>query len=1669
MEQIAIVGMAALFPGAGNLDEYWRNLVAGQDNISDVPEDRFDALFYDPDNAHRPDRLYTRRGGFLDDATFEPLKFGIMPNSVGDIEPDQLIALEVASAAIADAGGPEKMPDADRIGVILGRGGILSPAAARYAQRVRMSSQVIGILRELFPDLDEDRLDLVRARFDERLGKHQPEGTIGLVPNLAASRVANRLNLRGPAYTIDAACASSLLAVDQGMTELSNGRLDAVLAGGVHHVHDISFWSVFSQLQALSRKGTIRPFDADADGVLIGEGTGMVVLKRLADAERDGDRVYAVIRGSGTSSDGRSASMFNPASSGQTLAIRRAWEMAGLDPTAPDALGLLEAHGTATPTGDAAELTTVAEVFGPHVTGDRPVIGSVKSMIGHAMPAAGVAGLIKATLAVYHGTLLPTLNVTNPRSEMAATRFQPIPAARPWESEGPRRAGVNAFGFGGINAHVIIEQHAAPVGAVQVREPERVLRLAAGSVPELAALLDRPDVRDLPQDTEAGPVRLGLFDPSDQRLGIARKMVARGEAWRGGRDIWFTPRPLLGAGGGKLAFVFPGVEAEFAPRTADVAAHFGLPHREWTAADLGQHGTGLVEVGRQLDIALRRMNIKPDAVAGHSIGEWTAAAVTGQMSTQGVDAFLGIFDADSVEVSGYAFAAISAGVESIEPVLVDYPGVVLSHDNAPHQCVVNGPRDQVQRLVEDLRARTILCQLLPFRSAFHTPVFAEGLQAIGAALGHWEVHPTEVPVWSGTTSAPFPTDPDEVNALFIRHMIEPVRFRQTVDAMYASGIRVFLQVGAGQLASLIDDNLRDREHLAMPVNVSRRSGLEQLHRVATALWVDGGAPDLAAITPAAAPARVNTVAGPAARKGPAIKLDLGGPLVKLGEGADRLLAPSGTPTAQRPMSPAPTSALPTQRPAIPAQRPASTTQRPPVPAQRTATAAQGPAVAAQGVAAPAQRAGVAAQRPAPPAQRPANPGQRPAVPAQGAAAPVQRPAGSTPRTVVPAQRPPAPAPSHVAPRPEPQRPAVPAASAGASAEAHSAALSALGKLAGSSKAAAELAALLQETANDAVTVMTAATTTNRATPAAPPRVPPAAPPRGVPATPARGVPAAQTRTAPAAPSRTAPGVPGRVGPAAPGSGHASLPGSGSDGPGSRASAVPATGRLGEPGTSTRPVPEKVFKTTLDVSVETMPYLRDHCFFVQPDDWPQVEDRWPVVPATTVVQHMMDAAEQAVPGLKAVAVLEAKFHRWLIAAPAQQVEITVKTIAPNRVAVVFGGYAKSIVELAADYPEPAEAPWTHDPATERPPTTSAETMYAERLMFHGPQFQGVTAVHALGDMHVRGVVTAPVPPGALLDNALQLIGNWLITTQPFRTVALPVGLRHVKFYGPPPAAGTAFECVARVREITDGELIADTQLSVGGRVWAQIDGATDRRFDSHPTARACERFPEKFPMSQRRPEGWTLVFDAWTDLVTRGMAARGILGGEAAVEYERMPGARKKQWMLGRIAAKDAVRFRQWDAGHTDVYPIELTVRNEPSGRPYVELRPGRGLVESEVSIAHTAEIGVAIAGDKGSEVGIDVTEIVARDDSTIRYALTDAEIAALGPDRELAFARMWAAKEAVGKALGTGLDGAPRRFVTDIEAGTVTAGDRTFRVGTTVVENPPELPPRRYVVAWTTN
>ncbi|MEV5571934.1 beta-ketoacyl synthase N-terminal-like domain-containing protein [Spirillospora sp. NPDC052269] len=922
-EDVAIVGVGAVFPGAADATAFWHNIRTGVDAISDVPAHRWDPdVYYAPEAAAAPDRFYCRRGGFVDElADFDPTRFGIMPAAVDGTEPDQLLALRAAAEAISDAGGEERLPDRSRVGVVIGRGGYLTPGVARLDQRVHTAHQLVAVLRDLAPGLSADRLATAREAFQKALG---PEESIGLVPNFAASRVANRFDLRGPAYTVDAACASSLLAVDHAVRDLASGRCDAVLAGGVHHCHHTTLWSVFTQLRALSPTETIRPFDARADGTLLSEGTGVVLLKRLADALGDGDRVYAVIRGVGVASDGRSSSMMNPSSDGQVVAVEQAWRAAGVDPSEGGAVGLVEAHGTATSAGDAAELETLRRAFG---SGGPPIgLGTVKSMIGHTMPAAGVAGLIKAALALHHETLPPTLHIEEPHPALAGTRFTPVLQAAPWDrpADAPRRAAVNAFGFGGINAHVVLEE--APLaaagrtssanrrpadepmlhGAATDRRPgdermprvsatdrrpegEPVLRVARADPRDIATILDAPDAELIegaggtvpPGD---GDCRLAIVAPDARRLALARKIVSRGRPWRGRSDVWFTPRPLL-SGPEQVAFLFPGFEPDFTPRVASLAEHLGLPAPALSGgADVLEHALDVVAVSRLYAAALAGIGVTPGALAGHSLGEWTAMIV-GRIYPR-VDDFIASMRPGMVEVPDLVYAAFGASAQRVVGELDGLDQVHLTHDNCPHQAVVCGPADQVAQLVDRLRGQGVLTQTMPFRTGFHSPAYTRYLPSARAMLERLEVSRATVPVWSAASLAPFPDDTGGVRDLVLRHLVEPVRFRRLTELLHDSGIRAFVQVGQGSLAGFTEDTLRDRDHLTISTAVSARDGLDQLRRVAAALWADGLDPDFARLpAPSGRSATPARPAGPDRTAAPdrSVRLRLGTPMVRLPE------------------------------------------------------------------------------------------------------------------------------------------------------------------------------------------------------------------------------------------------------------------------------------------------------------------------------------------------------------------------------------------------------------------------------------------------------------------------------------------------------------------------------------------------------------------------------------------------------------------------------------------------------------------------------------------------------------------------------------------------------------------------------------------------------------------
>lgn len=458
-DDIAIIGMAGLFPGAADADTYWANIVAGRCCITEHPSPDARQML-DPKPKEFA-RVYTIRGGFLGPlATFDPVAHGVMPDAVPGADPDHFLALRVAARALADAGFNRKPFPRERTDVIVGHGTYVNPGNVNWIQHGVMLDQCAALFRQLHPDASETEVGAFRDALRKSLPPLSPETIPGLIPNIISGRIANRLDLMGANYVVDAACASSLLAVDHAVKNLLLGRADVALVGGVQACVPLAVIMIFSMLNALTRHDAPRPFSADADGTLLSEGIGFVVLKRLADARRDGDRVYAVIKGTGVASDGRAQGLLAPRLAGETLAIQRAYEAAEVDPAT---VGLVEAHGTGLPLGDATEIHALRAVFGGRQGRCATcALGSVKSMIGHCIPAAGMASLIKTALALHHRVLPPTLGGERPNPELGLgdSPFYLNTETRPWIHAGPtpRRAGVSSMGFGGINTHCVLEE-----------------------------------------------------------------------------------------------------------------------------------------------------------------------------------------------------------------------------------------------------------------------------------------------------------------------------------------------------------------------------------------------------------------------------------------------------------------------------------------------------------------------------------------------------------------------------------------------------------------------------------------------------------------------------------------------------------------------------------------------------------------------------------------------------------------------------------------------------------------------------------------------------------------------------------------------------------------------------------------------------------------------------------------------------------------------------------------------------------------------------------------------------------------------------------------------------------------------------------------------------------
>ncbi|MEU4824522.1 SDR family NAD(P)-dependent oxidoreductase [Actinomadura sp. NPDC023710] len=858
-EPVAVVSMACRLPGgADDPDGLWRLLSGGEDAIEEFPADRLDAgALYDPD-PEAPGRTCTRHGGFVHDIdAFDPRFFGITTREAAAMDPQQRLLLETAWEALERAGTVPARLAGSPTGVYLGMLG---------------SDYLSGL------SLDQ---------FNGYVGT-------GSALSVASGRLAFTLGLVGPAMTVDTACSSSLLAVHLAASALRAGECDQALVGGATLMTTPYTFVEFSRMRALSPTGRCRSFSGDADGTAFSDGVAMVVLKRLADARRDGDEVLAVLRGSAVGQDGRSQALTVPSGPSQERVTRRALELSGL---APADIDYVEAHGTGTTLGDPIEARALARVFRDTRPPDRPLrIGSIKSNIGHTQAASGLAGLMKVVLSLRHETLPRTLHVERPTRrvnwEGSGLRLVEEPMAWP-RGERPRRAGVNSYGISGTNVHVIVEE--APqeprAAAPAAREPagrlfvvsargSSALRRQAG---RLAAHLEDGG-RDAPLPDVAHTLanRRSHFDRRAVVLAADRETLVSGlNAAAAGRPApGLVPSPSREPVTGGLAFVFPGHNARWTGMGAELMARSDVfadaldecdqaIRRQvgWSVLAAMRGGDGAPDLERPdvtqpvlfaFGCALTRMwrslGVEPGAVVGHSLGEITAAHAAGALTLDEAAAVVTRRGLAVRPVAGLGGSlAVGLPADGVREMLAEYgTRLEVAAVNSGRATTVSGDLNALIALRAQLQQDQVPVQDVPVGFATHSfhmdPVGGELTERLGDIAGA----PSRTPLYSTVLGEPVPGDALDAG-YWARNLREPVRFAAAVRRMLADGFRYFVEVGAhpALLSSIKAVAAEDGVEVSVAGSLTRDGGEHDrvLHNLAL-LVADGYTPDWSKAAPA---------------------------------------------------------------------------------------------------------------------------------------------------------------------------------------------------------------------------------------------------------------------------------------------------------------------------------------------------------------------------------------------------------------------------------------------------------------------------------------------------------------------------------------------------------------------------------------------------------------------------------------------------------------------------------------------------------------------------------------------------------------------------------------------------------------------------------------------------
>ncbi|QUQ68742.1 type I polyketide synthase [Kutzneria sp. CA-103260] len=842
MSDIAVVGLACRFPGAADVGQYWRVILQAERQFDTIPPDRWrHETFYDPHDRRSPHAAYTDQVAFLDDVErFATLHYNIPPRRAIAMDPQHRLFIDLARESLQDAGWERRPFDREHTGVFVG----LNQSDYQDLASTRLRAMLLADGSLHRGQDDEALLAAVQDAAQGALAPIQAYSLPGTMPNMAACAVSSVFDLGGPAFAVDSACSSAMVALHEAVHHLRAGTCTVALVGGVFLNLTPDALVSLCRVGAVSANGVCRPFDERADGFVLGEGGAVVVLRPLADAVRDGDRVYAVIKGVGTSNDGASEGPVTPRVEGQLTAFRAAYRDAGVS---ANTIEFFEAHGTGTVVGDRVELKALGALRAEesdHGAAECRV-SSVKALIGHTMAAAGIAGLVKTVLALHNATIPPQPETIPDAALLDGARLTIAERALPWRSrpQHPRRAGVSAFGFGGTNVHVVLEEAPAR-SAVRADRPVPFL-LTADSLELLAEHVTavREQIVADPGLTPSSvaytlatraplPARVAFVATGRSELidllGAAAAALRAGEAGDLGRGIHAAAAPLAEQER-QVAFLYPGQGVQRVGMLSDLYHGFRSFRGEIERLDDRVHAstgtsfasllwgwesapelaeTALTDTRRcqpalgALGIAttalLAEFGVRPDITMGHSVGEFPAAVAAGLLDPVDAIDFL-VHRGEAIANGGSRGAggmvAVQSTEERFDELTAGIEGMWPGCFNHPEQVVGSGSAGAVAMLTERCAEAGVTAVPLRVSHAFHSPLVADADELVAERIA-------ELPLRSGrvlvsTVSGRRCTDLDELRGWWQRSVSSPVRFAAASQAVADSGARVFVQVFGG--------------------------------------------------------------------------------------------------------------------------------------------------------------------------------------------------------------------------------------------------------------------------------------------------------------------------------------------------------------------------------------------------------------------------------------------------------------------------------------------------------------------------------------------------------------------------------------------------------------------------------------------------------------------------------------------------------------------------------------------------------------------------------------------------------------------------------------------------------------------------------------------------------